>query len=114
MIQTDERSGLRHSVSLNHGESQPIPEGFGLLRERGSARDERPEFPAETRVDPAESPPPAKKVLPVRQGEILAKLLSISVAFLLALDLTLEGFNEARDRDKNGDPLSPDRVQELR
>ena len=114
MIQTNQRSSFCHSISLNHGESQSIPESLHLLRECGSARNEGPEFPAETRMDPAEPPPAAKKVLAVCRREIPPKLIYFPIAFHITFDLTFERFNETRNRDKDGDPLSPDRVHEVR
>src|SRR2546429_6531468 len=47
MIQANERSGLGHSVSLNHGVSQAVPKRFVLLRQSGSAANKRPKFPAQ-------------------------------------------------------------------
>src|SRR5208337_400919 len=110
MIQTDQRSGFRHSISLDYGVSQSIPEGFSLLRQGGAPRDESPELPAEPRMNSAKAPPAAKEVLPVCQREILAKSLQLSITFLLAFNLALKGFNKPWNRDKHGDPLPPNCV----
>src|SRR5215475_12750095 len=58
MIHADERSSLGQSVSLNYGIAHPVPKFLRGTVERGSARNERPELPAEFFSDATKDPPP--------------------------------------------------------
>src|SRR5580658_8231976 len=86
MIQTDERSGFGHAVSLNYGVAEAVPEGFHLFRQSGTAGDESPKFPTETRMDSPESPPAPEEVFFFGAGKVFVELLEPAIAFQLALD----------------------------
>src|SRR5579862_4596754 len=75
VIQTDERSGFRHAISLDHRVSKAIPECLRLFRQSCPAADESPELPAEARVHAAETPPAPQKVLSLGESEALRKLV---------------------------------------
>ena len=47
MVQRDDRRGLRHSVALNHDESQAVPELLQRPGQCASAGDQRPELQPE-------------------------------------------------------------------
>src|SRR5437870_13863828 len=113
MIQANERSGLGHSVSLNHGVSQAVPKRFVLLRQSGSAGNKGPKFPAKMPVNAPESPPTEKKVLLFRLREIPAKCLQPSVSLLTTFHFPLKGFDDSRNRDQYGDALLPDGIHQI-
>ena len=98
MIEADERSGLGHAVTLNHGISQAVPECFHLFGEGGASGNERPEFPAQKRMDFAESPPAREEMLILGAREIFVEVPGAVVAFHLAQDFALQRFDKARNR----------------
>src|ERR1700731_3591439 len=110
MIQTDERSGFRHAISLNRRISETVPEGFHVLRQRGSSGDEGPELPAKTRADAPETPPAPKKVFFLCAGEIFVELPSQTVAFHFVLDFALQRFDKSRDGYQNRNTLASNHV----
>src|ERR1700722_18070435 len=57
MIQRYQRSGLRHSVALDQGESGRGPEDLQIGRQSSAARHERPEFKSQTPMNGTEAPP---------------------------------------------------------
>src|SRR5437763_10608574 len=98
MIDTDKRSRLRHTVALQHGETESVPELFGVRIECCAARHEGPELPAEATMYLTKSPPPAKSVMARSSRQSFLKTCNLSARFHPALNLLAQCVEHARDR----------------
>src|SRR5262249_41967130 len=112
MVEAYQRSGLGHSVSLNDRKAQPIPKCLGGARQCGPPGEQGPEFPAQTRVNAAESPPAPKEMLALSKRKTLVELLDSSVAFQ-PFQFPSQRLNESRDRNQDGYALTPNRVDQV-
>src|SRR4029077_9012903 len=63
MVETDERSGFRHTVALYHRVTETLEKKLAFGTERGSAGDECPEAKTEKAVNAAEAPGAVKEGL---------------------------------------------------
>src|SRR5205823_1874629 len=84
MIQADQRSCFRHAIPLNYGVAHALEETLGVIRERGAAGNEGPEFPAKAAMNPAEHPGAAKEFSPVGPFECAVQPRRLTVAFQIA------------------------------
>src|SRR5437763_16875776 len=98
MIDADERSCLRHTVALQHRETESVPELFGVRIECCAARHESPELPAEATMYLAKSPPPTKSVMARSSSQSCLKTCNLSARFHPALHLLAQRVEHARDR----------------
>src|SRR5713101_6807346 len=56
MIQTDQRSRLRHAVALNNGITHALEEVLGFIQKRRATGDHRPKLPPKTAMNAAKHP----------------------------------------------------------
>src|ERR1700749_290788 len=114
MIHADERSCFGKTVALDDRETPPPPEIFRVLIERGAARDERPELPAELPVNGAKCPPAAQEMFVRRRRELLLKFFKLAAAFLIALDFLFQRLQNSGHTHQNRNPLAFDRSDDFR
>src|ERR1700730_14522262 len=101
MVHTDQRSRFRQSVSLDHGVAQASPELFSIPIQRGAARNESPEFPAEPAMDMPEPPPPAQKVFALGPAETLPKVIQSPFFFQISFHFMLQRLQYSRHADQH-------------
>src|SRR5262249_44059371 len=92
MIDGDDRTGFRQTITLNHCVPELSPKLFQLGIDARAAHDKCPELPTEGRVDFSIAPPTRDYAEPALCRGSRSNLES-------ALDLMLERFKNARDRN---------------
>ena len=112
MVQTDERGGFCHAVTLNHGVPQAVPEFFRPFGQRRASGNESPEFPTQQRMDAPESPPAQKKVSLLGACDIFAKSFRPAIALELAQNFALQRFDKSRNRHQHGYALVANHVNQ--
>src|SRR5262249_13549425 len=100
MVHGDNRTCFRQSIPLDYGKTAAFPELFKLRIQPCTADDESPEFPSE----PSMYLPVAPK--PRRNAPRFFLRLEI------ALHLSLQVFENARDTYDGGDPIRADELDD--
>src|SRR5262245_35094643 len=98
MIDGDNRTGFRQSITLNDGIAKLSPKLFQLRIDAGSTNDERPKLPSECRMNSSVAPPPHNHAWPALCGGRRRDFES-------AFDFVLECFENARNGHDHRNPL---------
>ena len=114
MIQADQRSCFRHAIPLNYGVAHALEETLGVIRERGAAGNEGPEFPAKAAMNPAEHPGAAKEFSPVGPFECAVQPRRLTVAFQIAFQPRFQQVQHAWHSDERRGAFALHRSNDLR
>src|SRR5437879_3832174 len=114
VIQADERSRLRHAVTLNNGIAQKLEKVFSFVRKGCAARNGRPEFPAKAPVDLAKHPGALEKFSTFCIFESSLQPLRFPLAFEFSLDTCMKEIEHPRNGDKRRGSLLLDAAYNLR
>ena len=100
MIEADQRSGLRHAVSLDNGIAQTPEKFFCITRKRRAPGDQSPELPAEAAMDAAKHPSATKKSSACCLFKGAVQPLRLALAFEFPFDSRMKKIKYAGNRNE--------------